>query len=231
MKGTSDRELEITSDVYNGRLGFWSAVAELKESYNEDTARVFYQRLVEEEVYVIPTLHIDNILSFLHEVDHTDDEYLKYIPEDIQETYQRRVRSAQRRDAEAIQFEKELNDLFKKITGDMQAAGIKILAGSDAGAYNSYVYPGISLHKELQEFVSSGLTPLEALQASSLNGSLFFGDYDQTGSINIGKQADLLILNANPLSDIKNTEQIYSVVSNGKHYDKGELEKILEEMD
>ncbi|HBX67115.1 MAG: amidohydrolase [Balneola sp.] len=231
LKGTSDRELEITSDVYNGRLGFWSAVAELKESYNEDTARVFYQRLVEEEVYVIPTLHIDNILSFLHEVDHTDDEYLKYIPEDIQETYQRRVRSAQRRDAEAIQFEKELNDLFKKITGDMQAAGIKILAGSDAGAYNSYVYPGISLHKELQEFVSSGLTPLEALQASSLNGSLFFGDYDQTGSINIGKQADLLILNANPLSDIKNTEQIYSVVSNGKHYDKGELEKILEEMD
>ena len=60
---------------------------------------------------------------------------------------------------------------------------------------------------------------------------IFFGDYDQTGSINIGKQADLLILNANPLSDIKNTEQIYSVVSNGKHYDKGELEKILEEMD
>jgi imidazolonepropionase-like amidohydrolase len=229
LKGTSDREQEITSDVYNGRLGFWAAVAELKESYNEDTARVFYQRLVEEDVYVIPTLHIDSILSFLHEVDHSEDEYLEYIPEDIQETYQRRVRSAQRRDAEAIRFEKELNDLFKKVTGDMQAAGVKILAGSDAGAYNSYVYPGISLHKELQEFVSSGLTPLQALQASSYNGSHFFGDYNQTGSIDIGKQADLLILDANPLSDIKNTEQINAVISDGRFFTKSDLDKLFEE--
>lgn len=216
LKGTSDRELKITADVYNGRLGFWDTVAELKDSYNEDTARVFYEQLVENNIYVVPTLHILDVLSSLHEQDHSDDKYLKYIPKDIQETYQRRLQLAQRRGEAAIRFQEELNTLFRKITFDMQQAGVKLLAGSDAGAYNSFVYPGISLHRELEQFVESGLTPLQALQSSSLNGARFFGDYDTTGSIEIGKKADLLVLNSNPLEDIKNTQQIHAVVLGGK---------------
>lgn len=231
LKGTSDREGEITSKIYNGQLGFWDAVAELKDSYNEDTARVFYQKLADENVYVVPTLHIDDVLSFLHEEDHSGDEYLANIPDDIRQTYQRRVRSAQRRDAEAIQFEKELNDLFKKVTYDMQQAGVKLLAGSDAGAYNSYVYPGISLHRELEAFVKSGITPLQALQASSYNGAHFFGDYNQIGSIETGKKADLLILNDNPLTDIKNTTDIHSVISKGKLLKSEELNDLLKSDD
>ncbi|MGN8224198.1 amidohydrolase family protein [Gracilimonas sp. BCB1] len=227
LKGTSDREGEITSKVYNGQLGFWDAVAELKDSYNEDTARVFYQELVDKNVYVVPTLHIDDVLSFLHEEDHSGDEYLAYIPDDLRQTYQRRVRSAQRRDAEAIQFEKELNDLFKKVTHDLQQAGVKLLAGSDAGAYNSYVYPGISLHRELEAFTTAGLTPLQALQASSYNGAHFFGDYNKIGSIEAGKTADLLILNENPLADIENTTDIYSVISKGKLLQPEELNELL----
>ncbi|WP_428234858.1 amidohydrolase family protein [Gracilimonas sp.] len=231
LKGTSDREGEITSKVYNGQLGFWGAVAELKDSYNEDTARVFYQTLADENVYVVPTLHIDDVLSFLHEEDHSGDEYLQYIPDDIRQTYQRRVRSAQRRDAEAIQFEKELNDLFKKVTRDMQQAGVKLLAGSDAGAYNSYVYPGISLHRELEAFVKSGMTPLQALLASSYNGAHFFGDYGRVGSIDAGKKADLVILNANPLSDIRNTTNIHAVVSNGELLTSESLNELPQTQD
>ncbi|WP_409028805.1 amidohydrolase family protein [Gracilimonas sediminicola] len=231
LKGTSDREGEITSKVYNGQLGFWDAVAELKDSYNEDTARVFYQTLADENVYVVPTLHIDDVLSFLQEEDHSGDEYLQYIPDDIRQTYQRRVRSAQRRDAEAIQFEKELNDLFKKVTRDMQQAGVKLLAGSDAGAYNSYVYPGISLHRELEAFVKSGMTPLQALQASSYNGAHFFGDYGRVGSIDAGKKADLVILNANPLSDIRNTTNIHAVVSNGELLTSESLNELPQTQD
>ncbi len=227
LKGTSDREEEITADVYNSQLGFWDAVAELKDSYNEDTARVFYQKLADENVYVVPTLHIDDILSFLHKMDHSDDEYLAYIPDDLHQTYQRRVRSAQRRDAEAIQFEKELNDLFKKVTLEMQEAGVKLLAGSDAGAYNSYVYPGISLHRELEAFVKSGITPLQALQASSYNGAHFFDDYNQIGSIEAGKKADLVILNNNPLADIKNTTAIHAVISKGKLLGSKQLNALL----
>ncbi|MCP9292048.1 amidohydrolase family protein [Gracilimonas sediminicola] len=231
LKGTSDREGEITSKVYNGQLGFWDAVAELNDSYNEDTARVFYQTLADENVYVVPTLHIDDVLSFLHEEDHSGDEYLQYIPDDIRQTYQRRVRSAQRRDADAIQFEKELNDLFKKVTRDMQQAGVKLLAGSDAGAYNSYVYPGISLHRELAAFVKSGITPLQALQASSYNGAHFFGDYSRVGSIDAGKKADLVILNSNPLSDIRNTVNIHAVIANGELLTSESLNELPQTQD
>ncbi len=229
LKGTSDRELEITADVYNGMLGFWDAVKELKESYNEDTARVFYQKLAQEEVYVVPTLYIDKVLSFLHEVDHSNDEHLQYIPDDIRQTYQMRLRSAQRRDAEAKQFEEELHSLFKKMTYDMQQAGVKLLAGSDAGAYNSFVYPGISLHQELEQFVDAGLTPLQALQSSSLNGTHFFGDHQQVGTIEIGKDADLLILESNPLDDIFNTRSIHTVISKGKIINSESLYNLLEE--
>ncbi|MDZ7756344.1 amidohydrolase family protein [Rhodohalobacter sp.] len=176
-------------------------------------------------------MHIDDILSFLHEEDHTEEEYLNYIPDDLETTYQRRLRSAQNRSESAIKFEEELNDLFKKMTNDMQEAGVKILAGSDAGAYNSFVYPGISLHKELEQMVSSGLTPLEALQTSILNGADFFNDYNEVGSITAGKQADLLFLNANPLEDITNTQEIYSVVSDGKVFNSEALQNLFTDSD
>lgn len=128
-----------------------------------------------------------------------------------------------------IIFENELNALFKKITFNMHQAGVKILAGSDAGAFNSFVYPGIALHKELYELVDTGLTPLQALQSSTLNGAQFFGDFDQHGSINKNKEADLLILDENPLQNILNTQKIYAVVANGTLYNQINLEALLNE--
>lgn len=215
LKGTSDREMEITRDVYNGRLGFWAAIRQLKESYNEDTARVFYKQLADAEVYVTPTLHIDDILSFIHENDHQDDPYLKFIPLDIQQTYSSRVRSAKHRDEEAIRFEAELNELFRTMINDMQEAGVRLLPGSDSGAFNSYVYPGLSLHRELQAMVNAGLSPLEAIRSSVVNGPAFFGHQGLTGSIEAGKKADLLILNSDPLKNIESTQDIHAVMARG----------------
>ncbi|HCI70687.1 MAG TPA: hypothetical protein DHV30_08860 [Balneola sp.] len=109
----------------------------------------------------------------------------------------------------------------------MYDSGINILAGSDSGPYNSFTYPGQSLHKELELLVNAGLTPQEALITSVINGPKFFGLENQYGSIESGKMADLLILEQNPLEDITNTSTIYNVVAGGKWYSKKALNDLM----
>lgn len=226
MKGTSTREEEIVEAVKKGELGFWGAVRELMESYDKSKASDFYATLAENNVAVVPTLHIDDVLSYLHEKDHSDDEFLKYIPDDLEETYQRRLRSAQRRDESAIQFEEEMNRFFRKMVKDLQEAGVLIMAGSDSGAYNSFVYPGLSLHEELLAYQNAGLTPLEALQSSSLNGAKFMDA--NTVFWRAESEADLILLNENPLEDIRNTRSIYGVMQDGRYYSREDLDQMLE---
>jgi len=103
-----------------------------------------------------------------------------------------------------------------------------LLAGSDGGASNSYVYPGISLHNELEEMVKTGLTPLQALRTATINGAKFMKTDQFTGSIEVGKAANILLLNVNPLSDIRNTQNINMMISNGKTHSKKELDAMKE---
>ena len=113
------------------------------------------------------------------------------------------------------------------IVGAMQKAGVPILAGTDTG--NPFCFPGFSLHEELALLVIAGLTPLDALRSATLNPAKFFG-LDQTlGTIEQGKIADLVLLDANPLMDIRNTQLINAVVSNGRFFDRKALDKMLAE--
>jgi imidazolonepropionase-like amidohydrolase len=103
--------------------------------------------------------------------------------------------------------------------------GVPILAGTDTG--NPFCFPGFSLHEELALLVIAGLTPVEALRSATLNPAKFFG-LDQTlGTIEQGKIADLVLLDANPLLDIRNTQRINAVVSNGRLFDRKALDKLL----
>jgi imidazolonepropionase-like amidohydrolase len=100
------------------------------------------------------------------------------------------------------------------------------LAGTDAGA-NEYSLPGFSLHDELVELVEAGLTPMEALQTATLNPARYLGLTDALGTVEMGKIADLVLLEANPLEDIHNTQKIAAVVVNGSILGKPELQWIF----
>jgi hypothetical protein len=100
---------------------------------------------------------------------------------------------------------------------EMHQAGVPILAGSDAPL--PYIFPGWSLHEELSLLVEAGLTPLEALRAATSNAGLFMGRAD-IGRSAEGAIADLVILNADPTSDIRNVAKIHSVIINGTLIDK-----------
>ena len=108
----------------------------------------------------------------------------------------------------------------------MHAAGIQFLAGTDT-APGVYIFPGFSLHEELQRFVAAGFTPLEALQTATLNPATFLGIADRVGTVEKGKLADLVLLDDNPLDDIRNTQKITAVVANGRYLSRADLDRIL----
>ena len=128
-------------------------------------------------------------------------------------------------DADAFVAErKRLLDESAKVVGLANSLGVSILAGTDLAA--GFVYPGFSLHDELVMLVDAGLTPLEALQAGTSNPAELFPAL-KAGAIGPGKRADLLLLDANPLEDIRNTKKIRAVILRGKVLSKTDLDNIL----
>ncbi len=113
----------------------------------------------------------------------------------------------------------------KSLVGEMYRSGVRILAGSDTGA--EYIYPGFSLHDELELLVEAGLSAAAALRAATLGPAEFLGAADSLGTVEPGKVADLVLLDANPLDEIANTKSITGVVANGRYLDRAALDSLL----
>lgn len=212
LKGCSSEEKQITEAIKNGEYGFWASMEKLIATYQDSTAENTFKSLKEHSTFVVPTLHIGNVLSYLDEVDHEKDEYLKLMLPGIVKTYEGRIRRSLNSSEQARQNRKELNSFFKSLAKLLSDANVKLLAGSDSGASNSYTYPGISLHQELEAMVDAGISNLEALQNSAYNGSQFLKKESDYGTVTAGKISDLVILNSNPLDDISNTRDIEFVI-------------------
>jgi imidazolonepropionase-like amidohydrolase len=111
----------------------------------------------------------------------------------------------------------------------LNEAGVVLLAATDVGI--PMLVPGISLHEELVLLVEAGLTPLEALRAATLNPARVLGSADSLGTIEAGKLADLVLLDANPLADIGNTRRIRAVIADGRVYRRADLDRLLAEVE
>jgi imidazolonepropionase-like amidohydrolase len=109
----------------------------------------------------------------------------------------------------------------------LNEAGVTLLAGTDVGI--PALIPGISLHEELELLVEAGLTPLEALRTATINPARVLGRADSLGSVEAGKLADLVLLEADPLVDIRNTQRIRAVVADGRLYRRADLDRLLAE--
>jgi len=107
----------------------------------------------------------------------------------------------------------------------LHEGGVTILAGTDDG--NAFLVPGVSLHRELARLTEAGLSSLEALQAATLLPARVFGLEDSLGTVEPGKLADLVLLEANPLDQISNTRRIRAVVANGTLFQRADLDQLL----
>jgi imidazolonepropionase-like amidohydrolase len=107
----------------------------------------------------------------------------------------------------------------------MHRAGVHILTGTDAPLRNSP--PGFGLHEELELLVRGGMTPFDVLQSATLEPARYFEMLDSAGTIEAGKLADLVLLDADPLANIRNTRRISAVVANGRLYSGVELKQLV----
>jgi len=112
----------------------------------------------------------------------------------------------------------------------MHRAGVPFLAGTDTAA-GVHIFPGFSLHQELALFVQAGFTPMEALQTATRNPAQFFGRLSDMGTVQTGKIADLVLLDANPLDDIQNTRKIQAVVLAGRYFSRSDLDTMLHQVE
>ncbi|HEY1433733.1 MAG TPA: amidohydrolase family protein [Thermoanaerobaculia bacterium] len=116
------------------------------------------------------------------------------------------------------------------IVARLDRAGVPFLAGTDTPA-GVDVIPGPSLHHELERFVAAGFSSAKALQTATINPAKFMGRLSDFGTVEKGKVADLVLLDANPLDDIRNTRRIAAVVANGRYLSRADLDRILADVE
>jgi Amidohydrolase family len=184
--------------------------------------------LAEHQVWQCPTLAWQRGGTFLDQLDWKHQPLDKYVPAPWRDVTWRRFNDEMmpdlKRDPLALRQEYFKRNL--QMVGTMHHAGVPFLAGTDA-APGIYIMPGFSLHDELANFVEAGFTPMESLQTATSNPAKFLDQESGFGSIAPGKNADLVLLTANPLDDIHNTRKITAVVANGRLFERKELDAML----
>ncbi len=123
---------------------------------------------------------------------------------------------------------KQSLELQKMMVREFDKAGVPVMTGTDSPL--TFVYPGFTLHHELELFVESGLSPYRALRAATITPAKVLKIDERLGSVAVGKEADLVLLDANPLENIKNTRKISGVFSRGRWFADSEIDKMLAEI-
>ena len=229
FKAGVKNEAAIAADFAAGRIDRAEANRRLDADFDRTTAMAAYRYLAEQRVFVTPTLNGGRILAWLDSERHDNDEYLAYIGPKLRKTYEWRVQRAAQADAAAVALRHAHFEREAAVLPMLQQAGVTIMAGTDAGFLNSFNYPGIGLHDELALYVEKGLTPAQALSSATRAGPAWFGKLERYGDVATGKAADMVLLDRNPLQDIKATRAIRAVILRGIVYDREALDRMLSE--
>ncbi len=171
-------------------------------------------QLVKQKVAVDPTLVVFRNMIYLNDLEEVQEhEDLKHVPKRMLR-YWETYRSSSNLDPQTRPLRLREVEKYQELTGLLHKAGVTILAGTDTP--EPFVPPGFSLHQELEMLVASGLSPAAALTAATLNNAAIVQQSDTLGSLEVGKQADLVVLSADPTKDIRNTRKIEFVVHGGQ---------------
>ncbi len=186
------------------------------------------EMLAKNQTWQCPTLVWERGGNLIDATDFSKDARAKYVPGSwINKTWKRFTEEVKQGfGTDDLATRKKFIEKELEVVGTLHKTGVPFLAGTDTPA-GVYIFPGYSLHEELQRFVAAGFTPLEALQTATINPARFFGIEEHAGTVEKGKFADLVLLTANPLEDIANTQKIAAVIVNGQYYRRADLEKML----
>ncbi|KOY14124.1 amidohydrolase family protein [Paenibacillus xylanivorans] len=201
-------------------LGYSLAEIEASQHYDSEKADKLFRTFKEKEVWPVPTM-----VTYLNMAKTEIDPRSKYVPTAVQE-YWAEVISAT--PPEQTELMAAINSTTPGMVQKLNDAGVPMLAGTDSSyEMTNFIY-GVSLHDELEMLVKrGGLTPLQALQTATLNPSRYLDREQELGTVEEGKLADLVLLDKNPLEDIRNTTSISAVVLDGKLMEKQTLDQSV----
>lgn len=195
-------------------------------SFDPERCRALAGRLVKNGTWMVPTITVLHSVAFLDDSTLQLDPRLKYVPGwfrrgwNPKEDFRFKMLTARDWLRRKAAYQRQLD-----IIRVLHREGVRFLAGTDLA--NPFIFPGFSLHEELRNLVAQGFTPVEALRAATLSPAVYLNSADSLGTVAAGKLADLVVLDANPLSNIGNTEKIRAVIAAGRFYDRAALDKLL----
>jgi hypothetical protein len=229
LTGCSSKEGQLRANWANSaqRLPLMELVRKIIESYDPAKAKALFSRFRRNGTWQCPTLTVLNAIAHLDDPVFRNDPRLAYLPGDIVSSW-----NPTNKDFVWKAFTHDYSEAGRlclskqcELVGMMANAGVGILAGTDTP--NPYAFPGFGIHDELALLVKCGLTSRQALQTATLNPACYFGWERKMGTVQVGKVADLVLLDANPLEDIHNTTRIAAVFVRGRYLDRAMLEQML----
>ncbi|MGD7707237.1 amidohydrolase family protein [Microlunatus sp. Y2014] len=185
------------------------------------------ERMVAADVACTPTLAVHAVIDHPDTI-RIDDPRMDYLVPGTPESWdflRHHIYCGGGRSHEEADQHRELHTWRLATVAAMDEAGVRILAGTDC--VGPGLFPGYSLHVELELLVSAGLTPMRAIQCATLEPARFLGRERHAGTVQEGRDADLVILDDDPLTDIRHTRSIHAVVIDGHHVDQAEREELL----
>ncbi|MEU4196017.1 amidohydrolase family protein [Kribbella sp. NPDC026611] len=201
-----------------------------RNTYSRARAADVFGTLRRNNTRVTPTLTMHNVLD---QIDYTslDPTLAKYLSEESIGTYDYVIQNlyAANRTAEEISHQREMWAWRQRFVRELIEHDVPLLAGTDTGT--PYSVPGFALHDELEHLVGAGATTRQALYAATAEPARFLGMYAELGSVDPGKIADLVVLDADPLSDIRNSRQLNSVITRGRVISPAQRRQLLADVE
>ena len=230
LRAATAEEQRIRDERSSNKLSSAEANQLQFETLSDSVALSNFQKFAIQGTGIVPTLLISYNIAYLDSLDFSGDTILNYLGPKLKESYQWRIDRYALEDSLARKNRKMVFEASARLLPMVQKSGMKIMVGTDAGYLNTYDYPASAIHRELALMVNYGLSPLEALQASMINGPTYFGLEDKYGSIKSGRKASMVLLTKNPLENIGNTLSIESVIVEGAYYSRADLDRMLAEI-
>ena len=207
----------------------YAALRDIRErtysTFSPGIANELFRRMARLGVWQTPTLTLRKRLSFMDLDQLAESPELKYVPESVRSGWIDPREQAKKATAEQLTDFQEDYQFHTKLVGYMRNAGTGLLAGTDTG--DAYVVPGFALHDELALMVQAGLSPAEALASATVQPARYFNLEATHGTVERGKIANLVLLDADPMADIRNTRKIAAVIHQGKLLDRPCLDTLL----
>jgi hypothetical protein len=199
----------------------------LIDTYSEAKCRKLAALFVATGAWQEPTLIRVRTMEFGDDPTYRSDPNLRFKPRRIRELWEALAQEfPQKISPETRETLNRLFALQLKLVMLFDKAGVKMLAGSDSGGSGQWGVPGFALHREFDLLAQAGLSPLRVLQMTTLDGAKFLGREKSMGSVERGKNADLVLLDANPIASVQNLHRIHAVVRGGTYYSADELKDM-----